>query len=161
MMTLFHKFAREERGAALVEFALILPSLILFLALSIEGSRTFWSYQTTISGVRDANRYLARVVSKDICITGGSVDGWEEKLTSIVREAQSGQSLFPSSIVVTSVSPSLTCVVGDYRMPVVPLTEVTATLRITYPFKTMFQVVGITLQDIDATVTDMGRGIGA
>lgn len=161
MMQPLTKFNRDQSGAAIVEFALLLPSLILFLALSIEGSRTFWSYQTTISGVRDANRYLARVVSTDICLTGGSVDGWEEKLTEIVREAQSGQSLFPSSIAVTSVTPSLTCVAGDYRLPVVPVTEVSASLSITYPFKNMFQVVGITLQDITATVADTGRGIGA
>ena len=50
---------RSEDGAVLVEFGLLLPTFVLFFAMAVEGSRTFWSYQATISGVRDAARYVA------------------------------------------------------------------------------------------------------
>ena len=54
------RFAEREDGAALVEFALLLPIFLLLFAMAVEGSRTFWSYQTAIAGVRDAARYVAR-----------------------------------------------------------------------------------------------------
>ncbi len=48
--------ARGERGASMVEFALILPLLILFVFGIIEFGATFNNYQALRQGVREAAR---------------------------------------------------------------------------------------------------------
>ncbi len=154
-------FWGNESGAALVEFALLLPVLFLFLGLSIEGGRTFWAFQTTISGVRDASHYLARVAAADICETGESLTPYNSKLTEIVRKADDGSTLFPSSIQVTSVTATLSCVDGDYRGNTVPVAEVTARLSIDYPFKGFFTAVGMTLENVETDISDSSRILGS
>ena len=38
------RFSKEESGAALVEFAILLPMMLLVFAVIIEGGRLMWSY---------------------------------------------------------------------------------------------------------------------
>jgi Flp pilus assembly protein TadG len=157
----FHIFWRDESGAALVEFALLLPTLLLFLGLSIEGARSFWSFQTTLAGVRDASHYVARVAAADICETGGSLTAYEEKLAEIVRNSDDGSALFPSSIQITSVTATLTCVAGGYRGDTVPMALVTARLAIDFPFKGFFRAAGMMLESIETNVSDSSRILGS
>lgn len=151
---------KNEDGAALVEFAILLPSLLLFLAVSIEGGRTFWAYQSTISGVRDAARYLSRVVPSDICATNSSVSQWDEKLTDIVRNSQTGSSLFPAGIAVSSVTSTLACIGGNYRGTTAPIATVTAHLEIDYLFSGVFSFIGVPLERVRTTVSDQSRVLG-
>jgi Flp pilus assembly protein TadG len=48
-------------GNAAVEFALLLPLLMLFVLASIEFGRAFYIHDIMSKGIRDATRYLARV----------------------------------------------------------------------------------------------------
>jgi Flp pilus assembly protein TadG len=153
-------FCRDEDGAALVEFGLLLPSLILMLGMCVEGGRTFWSYQTTVTGVRDATRYLSRVLEADICTSGGSSESWDETLTEIVRNAYSGESLFPSAVTVTSVTSALSCRSGDYRGGPAAVAKVTANLRIEYPFSGLVEIMGGTLDTVTTQVSDTARVLG-
>lgn len=153
-------FLRDDDGAALVEFGLLLPTLLLFFALTVEGSRTFWSYQAAIAGVRDASRWLGRSAPADICTTGGSLAGMEPRLTAIVRTSMDGEAIFPASITVDSVVPALTCVAGDYRLAQVPVARVTATLTITYPFAGAFALFGQELSGVTTTISDSARVFG-
>jgi Flp pilus assembly protein TadG len=57
----------DEDGVALVEFAIFLPLFLLSFFVIVEFSRTFFSYQGAIAGVRDATRYLARVSDGSVC----------------------------------------------------------------------------------------------
>lgn len=155
------RMRRDEDGSALVEFGLLLPMMLLFFALAIEGGRTFWSYQTTIAGVRDAVRYAGRAAPSNICTEGGSLDGMTDKLTAIVRNASDGAALFPSSISVVSVTPSLTCISGTYRLNQTPVATVTASLQITYPFASVFGLFNIALPTANTSVTDSSRIFGA
>lgn len=156
------RLRRADDGAALVEFALVLPILLLIFGTIMEGSRTFWSYQATIAGVRDATRYVGRSEQTGICDGGsGSLAGWEDELTDIVRNASDGTPLFPSTITVARVTPELTCVTGNYRLARVPMATVTAELRITYPFAGLFALVGLTLPTVNTVVSDTGRIFGA
>ncbi|MFZ5964420.1 TadE/TadG family type IV pilus assembly protein [Thalassococcus sp. BH17M4-6] len=155
------RFARSEDGAALVEFALLLPTFLLFLGISIEGARTFWSYQTTITGVRDAARYLGRAVPQDICASGGSVTGWNDRLTDIVRNTRTGDTLFPSAVSIDSVTATLDCAAGSYRNGAVPVATITAILRIDTPFSGLFRLAGLNFDGIDTVVSDRTRIIGA
>ncbi len=161
MIRTLRRFRRDETGAALVEFGLLLPTLVLFLGLCVEGGRTFWSYQATIAGVRDAARYLSRAAEADICTTGGSTAPWNARLAQIVRETQSGESLFPQAVTVASVSSSLACVGAGHRTGAAPVATVTATLRIGYPFSGLFALAGVTVTEVTTTVTDRARVVGS
>lgn len=155
------RMLRREDGAALVEFGLLLPVCLLFFAIAIEGSRTFWSYQSVISGVRDASRYVGRATASNICTVGGDLNGLTATVETIVRNKSDGSSLFPSSITVSSVTPSLTCVSGSYRLTQTPIGTVTAVLEITYPFQSIFALVGASLPSATTSVTDSSRIFGA
>lgn len=161
--TSVRRFRRDERGAALVELAISLPLLLLVFAVIVEGSRLFWAYQMTAAGVRDAARYLARVSDSDSCVSGASVVGRADKMAEIVRESSTGNSVLPSSITVTSVVPELICITGDFRMPQVPIAQVTATLEVTFPFASVFGLMqGLDdLATITTTVTDQSRVFGS
>lgn len=50
---------RHEGGAALVEFALILPVLLMLAVMTTEFGRALYRYNTTAKVVRDAVRYLS------------------------------------------------------------------------------------------------------
>lgn len=155
-------FWRAEDGAALVEFGLLLPTLVLVLGLSVEGARTFFGYQTAVSGVRDATRYLSRVVQSDACRTGAITPGqWDEKLTGIVRTAQTGEALFPTGITVQNVSATIACQAGPYRLGAAPVASVTATLYITYPFAGLLALAGIDAEPITTQITDQTRIVGS
>ena len=80
-------FGKCDRGAVLVEFAIMLPVFLLTFAVIFEGGRMLWSYQATAAGVRDASRYLARISPETICVNGGGVAGEAGDLLNIVRNA--------------------------------------------------------------------------
>ena len=153
-------FRKDESGAALVEFALMLPVMLLIFAVIIEGGRMMWSYQAAISGVRDAARYLARVAPQDICSAGGSVASYQPQLLAIVRESIDGDALFPASLNVASVTPSLACHPGSYRVSPAPVVAVRANLTMTFPFAGIFALNGGSLGTINTVITDQSRVFG-
>jgi Flp pilus assembly protein TadG len=53
------KTKNRQSGVALVEFALVLPLLLLMTFVVTEYSRALYQYNTLTKSVRDAARYLA------------------------------------------------------------------------------------------------------
>ena len=155
------RLRRDEDGSALVEFGLIVPMILIVFAVTIEGSRLFWSYQATIAGVRDAARYIGRSEQTDICDTGGDLTGWSDTLTQIVRDTSTGTSLFPASITINSVDATLACVTGEFRLTTTPIVTVSALLEIIYPFQSIFEWSGVELPITTTTITDSSRIFGA
>ncbi len=49
----------KQNGAALVEFALILPMMLLLTVITTEFGRAMYQYNTVTKSVRDAVRYLS------------------------------------------------------------------------------------------------------
>jgi hypothetical protein len=49
----------RQRGVALVEFALVLPLMLLMSFIVIEYSRALYQYNTLTKSVRDAARFLS------------------------------------------------------------------------------------------------------
>lgn len=49
----------NQRGAAIVEFALILPLLLLLTMITTEFGRAIYQYNTVVKSVRGAARYLS------------------------------------------------------------------------------------------------------
>lgn len=158
---ILRRFRRDESGVALAELAITLPITLLLFGVIVEGCRMLWSYQTAISGVRDAARYLGRVAPADICTTSGSVAGYTATLTEIVNENIHGSALFPAGITVTSVTPALTCIAGAYRVPIVPVIEVTATVSFTFPFAPLLAFGGHDQAGFSATIADQQRVYGS
>lgn len=154
------RFRRDETGAILVEFGIVMPFMILMLAVIFESGRMLWSYQVTVAGVRDAARYLARIAPIDICLNGGNLNGYTTTLMDIVEKDASQNSLFPTYVSITSVTPSLTCVVGTYRVNPAPVGTVTANLTIEFPFSGIMSYFGGGLSTINATVSDQSRIFG-
>jgi Flp pilus assembly protein TadG len=155
------RFRRADDGVALVEFAVVLPMMILVFAVIIEGSRLMLAYQAAIAGVRDAARYLARVVPSDVCATGGSVSGYATTLRTIVATSTSGTSVLPTSVTVNSVTPTLACVAGTYRVSPAPVATVTASITVAYPFAGVWGLFGASLPTKTTTVTDRARVFGS
>lgn len=50
---------QQQRGAAAVEFALVIIPLLLIVAGIIEFGRTFWYYDALAKSTRDAARYVS------------------------------------------------------------------------------------------------------
>lgn len=160
----FRDFARREDGVALVEFAMVLPMMLLMFAVIVEGSRMMYAYQSAIGGVRDATRYLARVAPGDICSSGGSLAGYAPKLLSIVGQSTTGGVIFPAAVTVNSVTPSLACVgtAGAYRVSPVPVATVSAVVQIDLPFGGLLGFFGgQAATSIMTTVTDSAKVFGA
>ena len=154
------RFLRDSDGAALVEFAILLPMLLVVFTVIIEGGRLMWSYQSAAAGVRDAARYLARATPSNICASGGSVTGFTDEMEAIVRNSIGGNALFPVGITVNSVTPSLNCVTGSYRISPAPVAQVTASLTVTFPLGGLFSLVSETLGTVTTTITDQSRVFG-
>lgn len=155
------RLRRDDTGAALVEFAILLPTLLLFLAVAIEGSRLFWSYQSSIAGVRDAARFVGRSAPSNICSTGGNLSSYDATVLDIVRNTSSDVALFPTSIQITSAFAELNCMTGNFRLDQTPIATVTATLRITYPFASVLALFGFDRTETTTSVTDSARVFGA
>lgn len=155
------RFQTDDSGVALVEFAIVLPVLLLVFALIVEGSRMMLAYETAIAGVRDASRYLARSVAPDACATGASVSGYATKLLGIVRNGTGGSSVFPSAVTVTAVTPSYRCVTGSYRGGTVAVAQVQATVQISFPFAGLFSLAGMSRGTVTTTITDQSRVFGS
>jgi len=153
---------RDDRGVALVEFALALPIMIFLFAIIIEGGRLMMSYQSAISGVRDATRYLARTAPANICdSSGGSVASYSAQLQTLVTQGLSGNSVFASGVTIDSVTPTFRCVVGTYRGGDAPVAQVTAQITITFPFAGIITWLGGSQPTLVKTVTDQARIFGS
>ena len=177
MMSYIHKkilrFSRREEGVALVEFALFLPVFLLSFFVIVEFSRTFFSYQGALSGVRDATRYAARVLDRDVCedlsgteldITNSDlfkntneVDGSTDALYQIVfRNMDNENSALPSSVELVSVTAKYTCEVpveGTLNQARVPVAEVSARFLITLPLIGLLELNGLNGIIPDATIS--------
>jgi Flp pilus assembly protein TadG len=158
------RFARDEKGAILVEFALTFPVMLLFLALVVEMSRMLWSYQVAISGVRDASRYLARRVPLDICVgstaTDAALTSYDTTVTTIVSDKLGGGSAFLPTVTITDVAPTYSCKAGTYRVNPAPVTRVTASLSMAVPMATFFSFFASIPSTITTTVSSEQRVFG-
>jgi Flp pilus assembly pilin Flp len=141
------KFRRSQSGAALVEFGLSLPLILIIAFGIIESMRLMWSMQAAVAGVRDAARYVARAVPDDICISNGVMETWDpalnRNLVNIVTNSITGGAIFPAGITVDAVTASLECPATlGLRQAQVPVATVTANLSMQFPMTAVFRLGG-------------------
>ena len=154
------RFACDQSGAALVEFALVFPLMLLFFAFVMETGRVLWTYQIAVSGVRDAGRYLARIAPIDICLTGGSLSGYATSLQAIVEDDLGGDGIFPASVTINSVAPSIACYAGSYRTDPAPVATVSASMTVTFPLASVFTLFTNAPTTFTTVITDQSRVFG-
>lgn len=155
------RFVRDQSGVVLVEFAVVLPMMLVVFAVIIEGSRLMMSYESAITGVRDATRYLARITDAGVCTSGGTVTGRAATLKTLIQNGQTGGTIFAPNVTIGTVTPSYRCVTGTYRNGPVPVAQVTAQVTIIFPFGNIFSLVGGSLPTLTTTVTDQARIYGS
>jgi Flp pilus assembly protein TadG len=141
---LLHRFRRAEDGAALVEFAISLPLILVVSFGTIDSMRLFWSYQAAVAGVRDAARYVARGAPADICSTaGGNLSGYNTQVGTIIGSTIDGGAVYTGGVTFSNVSATLTCVGGlSLRQAEVPVARVSADMNIAMPFSGILTLVG-------------------
>jgi Flp pilus assembly pilin Flp len=162
-------FWADRSGAAMVEFAISLPFLLLIIAIVIEGSRIAWTHQAAASGVRDAVRYIARIAPVDICGGTANILDYEDDATSIVAlrlpVEEDGnpipfEQILPGGVRVVNVTTSLQCIKGDYRIEEIGIVEVRAEIEIEFPFGGIFDLFGDPLEPLTTEIADESRVFG-
>ena len=165
---MFGRFGREASGATAVEFAILMPIMLVCFGAIVEGARIYWNYQSAVSGVRDAVRYLARVTDNDIC--GGAASTTPTTLPNgnslatyiINRNVGSGDNnLFPTAVSVGNIQATYTCPDLDLRTDPTPVAQVQATLTVDLPFGAVFEFFGQRRNSqMVSTVIDQSRIYG-
>jgi Flp pilus assembly protein TadG len=136
-------FRRSQSGAALVEFGISLPLILIVAFGIIESMRLLWSFQAAVAGVRDATRYVARTAPENICANRGSLDDWNARLFQIVNVSITGAAIFPEGVTLTGVTAALACPDDlNLRQDEVPVATVTANLTMQFPFSGVFRLAG-------------------
>jgi len=111
------RFARSDSGAAMVEFAIVLPILIMFLLGIIDFGRAFFLYNNLTNAVREGAR-LGAVQMPNV-----NVAAVQTRVTDRVRQFTSNPSAAPS-VSVSSTAQDVTVTVNGYAFqPITPLPQ--------------------------------------
>lgn len=161
-------FAGDRAGATAVEFAILMPIMLVCFGAIVEGARIYWNYQSAITGVRDAVRYLARVTDVEIC--GGATsltpvdlpDGDSTARRIIERNVGTGSAnLFPTAVRIDAVQASFICPDLNLRTRPTPVAQVQATLTVDLPFGAVFEFFGPRRNSqMISTIVDQARIYG-
>lgn len=161
------RFLALDRGAALVEFALILPTALVIFAVMFEAGRLMFAYQAAVSGVRDAARFAARAGNANIVCSLSESDwaSFRERTEANLSALMGGEnSLFTvQTVTVGSECPPINDYLGsqvDLREPGVGVVTVSATVRIDFLFGPVLGLFGGSLSGVTARVNDQSRVYG-
>lgn len=126
---LLSRFGRSRKGAALVEFALLGPVLIILMCGLAEFSNAMRQYHIMEKSVRDAARYLTRVPMTGCTINAAAITA-AQNLALTGRTASGGTYVLPAWTDPTTVTVTVAdCVSnttqayrGHDQMPVIEVT---------------------------------------
>ncbi len=163
---LWRRGLEDKRGAALIEFTLVLP-ILLALAFGVtEFGRIIQHHHVVQKGVRDSARYLARIHT-DSCAAPGA--GWTAAV-AIAKDLAMKGSTDPAATVILpywtdpgTISVSLNCfnITADaFRgrdgSAIIPLVEVSA--AVTYQDIGMLAFFGFGAPTFNLTHEEMNFG---
>jgi Flp pilus assembly protein TadG len=155
-------FLRDNSGAMLVEAALVLPLMLLFMAVIIEMGRVTWIYQAASGGVRDASRYLARTSLVTPCPPTDLAD-LTTKATTFINNTFA-TTVHGDLAKITDVAVTASCVdreEGDpFRGNTALILRVSADVEITYIWGGVFGLVGAPLDKVTVPIVDESRVYG-
>jgi len=123
---------KSERGAELIEFALVLPLMLFFCLGVIEFGRAYYTYNILSKAVRDGARFL----STGIVTSTGTVNATTATRTRSVvvygNTTGSGTKILPDLLASQVNIPAPTVVSGS---------EQYVTVGVSYPYVPLFRVV--------------------
>lgn len=152
MMRTLSRFLRAKRGAALVEFTLLAPLLIMLMCGLAEFANAMRQYHIMEKGVRDAGRYLSRA-SMSGCAVDADATTAAQNL-ALTGQTSGGSALLPTwtdhSSVAVAVADCIDNSGGAYRgRDQMPIVEVTASAP--YVDLGMLSVIGIGAIDLEVS----------
>ncbi len=124
---------RTERGAELIEFALVLPFLLLLSLGVIEFGRAYFTYNILVKALRDGARYAAttRINSDGTWVSGDNVVTKTQNLVTYGNVAGSGTKII-SDLQTNQVTVTPTRI-SD--------TEQYINVRVAYPYRPLFSMI--------------------
>ena len=130
----------RQKGTAIVEFALILPLLLLLTMITTEFGRAIYQYNTIVKSLRQATRYLSLQ-------TPNTKTTEAKNLVVFGNIAGTGTALVPGLTVAKVATPTWQLVGSD------PLIN-TVTITVTgYKFHSLLNsVFGVTFSDINGDI---------
>jgi len=135
---------KSERGAELLEFALVLPLIILLCLGTIEFGRAYYTYNILSKAVRDGTRFL----STGLVTSTGTVDPTTATSTKNVvvygNTAGTGTKILPDLLTTQVNVPAATVVSGS---------EQYVTVSVSYPYVPLFRLVMPTTLTLSPKVT--------
>jgi Flp pilus assembly protein TadG len=135
---------KSERGAELIEFALVLPLLILLCLGTIEFGRAYYTYNILSKAVRNGARFL----STGLVTSTGTLDSTTETNTKNVvvygNVAGTGTKVLPDLLTTQVNIPAPTVVSGS---------EQYVTVSVSYPYVPLFRLVMPTTLTLSPKVT--------
>jgi len=111
-MRALRKFLGDRRGAAAVEFALVIVPLLLFVFGTIEFSRLLWTRQSMQSLAISAARCVG--ILQPSCTSGTAYNEANTKSYIIARAAGFGVPLSTSNITITTTATVAECRVTGF-----------------------------------------------
>lgn len=152
MKSTLSRFLRAKRGAALVEFTLLAPLLIMLMCGLAEFANAMRQYHIMEKGVRDAGRYLARAGMNGCTIDAGATTAAQN--LALTGQTSGGSFLLPTwtdpSSVAASVADCIDNSGGAYRgRDDMPIIEVTASAP--YVDLGLLSVIGIGAIDLEVS----------
>lgn len=162
------RFWRARSGATAVEFAILMPIMMVTFGAIVEGARIYWNYQGAVSGVRDATRYLSRITNEDVCVDKGvgehDIVANTDARPRIEANMRTGgtENLFPTAVSLASLQTRVLCTQSPTDPAVlVPIAVVRANVVIDLPFGEVFRFFGQRNTDsLNTWVVDQSRIYG-
>jgi Flp pilus assembly protein TadG len=159
MMRALSRFLRAKRGAALVEFTLVAPLLIMLMCGLAEFANAMRQYHIMEKGVRDASRYLARA-HMDGCAIDGDATAAAQNL-ALTGQMSGGSALLPTwtdpSSVAVAVADCIDNTGGAYRgHDQIPVIEVTTSAP--YEDLGLLSIIGIDTIDLEVSHQELWIG---
>jgi Flp pilus assembly pilin Flp len=147
LLRLLRKLKRQTRGAALVEFTLVAPMLLLLMSGLAEFGNALREYHIMQKGVRDAARYLAHVPANPPCIAAdpnwaGAIT--EAKHLAVYGTISGGTALFKTWTDVNTVSVNDATCLANPRVNGNLLPKIKVTASALYADLGMFGLMGVT-----------------
>lgn len=90
----------SERGSAAVEFALLLPILLMLVLGTVEGARMYHAWETLTHAAREAARPLALGYGDPVATARDNVPGLVPADVGVTRTPASGKCVVGSNVTV-------------------------------------------------------------
>lgn len=120
--------AASQRGAAAIEFAFILPLLLVVFSGMIEFGRAMWHYDALAKGARDAARYLSTVPTANLAGEAASATSVTRSIVANAATQASVAGLTPATDI------AITCAPTPCASVLSPAEVTTVSVAVDYPF---------------------------